>query len=66
MINRSPLTNAFEFVVISALRTQQLQRGCTQRVRGTHKFTTLAQMEVVEGKVARIAPGVEPEQPPTE
>jgi DNA-directed RNA polymerase subunit K/omega len=66
MINRSPLTNAFEFVVISALRTQQLQRGCIQRVGGAHKFTTLAQMEVVEGKVRRIEPVVGPEQPPTE
>jgi DNA-directed RNA polymerase subunit K/omega len=56
MINRSPLTNSFEFVVISALRTQQLQRGCTPRVGGIHKLTTLAQMEVVAGKVARIAP----------
>jgi DNA-directed RNA polymerase subunit K/omega len=59
MINRSPLANAFEFVVIAALRTQQLQRGCLQRVVGTHKFTTLAQMEIVAGKVARMPPVVE-------
>lgn len=56
MINRSPLANAFEFVVIAALRTQQLQKGCIQRVLGTHKFTTVAQMEIVAGKVARLAP----------
>ena len=56
MINRSPLANAFEFVIIAALRTQQLQRGCSQRVLGTHKFTTLAQMEIVAGKVERLAP----------
>ena len=54
MINRSPLANSFEFVVIAALRAQQLQRGCVQRVDGTHKSTTLAQMEIVAGKVARV------------
>jgi DNA-directed RNA polymerase subunit K/omega len=56
VINRSPLANSFEFVIIAALRTQQLQRGCIQRVLGAHKFTTLAQMEIVAGKVARLAP----------
>ena len=65
MINRSPLANSFEFVVIAALRTQQLQRGCIQRVLGTHKFTTLAQMEIVAGKVERLAP-VALGQPPSE
>ena len=64
MINRSPLSNSFEFVVIAALRTQQLQRGCIQRVLGTHKFTTLAQMEVVAGKVERVAPVVLDQLPP--
>ena len=59
MINRSPLANAFEFVVIAALRTQQLQRGCVQRVVGIHKFTTLAQMEIVAGKVKRMPPVVQ-------
>ena len=58
MISRSPLSNSFEFVIIAALRTQQLQRGCIQRVLGTHKFTTLAQMEIVAGKVERLAPVV--------
>ena len=65
MINRSPLSNSFEFVVIAALRTQQLQRGCIQRVLGTHKFTTVAQMEIVAGKVERLAPVVLG-QPPVE
>ena len=53
MINRSSAANAFEFVVLAALRTKQLQQGCVQRVLGTHKLTTLAQMEIVAGKVAR-------------
>lgn len=54
MICRSPLANSFEFVIIAALRAAQLQRGCTQRVIGTHKKTTLAQMEIVAGKVERV------------
>jgi DNA-directed RNA polymerase subunit K/omega len=54
MIIRSATSNAFEFVAVAALRTQQLQRGCIQRVPGDHKRTTIAQMEIVAGKVARI------------
>ena len=64
MINRSPLANSFEFVIIAALRTQQLQRGCIQRVVGIHKFTTLAQMEIVAGKVGRLPALIA--QPPIE
>ena len=66
MVNRSPLANSFEFVIIASLRAQQLQRGCIQRVLGAHKFTTLAQMEVVAGKVGRLAPVVAGAQPPVE
>ena len=54
MINRAATSNAFEFVKVAALRTQQLQRGCIPRVAGNHKKTTIAQMEIVAGKVARI------------
>jgi DNA-directed RNA polymerase subunit K/omega len=54
MVNRSPLCNSFEFVMIASLRSQQLQRGCTPRVSGNHKRTTIAQMEIVAGKVARV------------
>jgi len=64
VINRSPLANSFEFVIIAALRTQQLQRGCIQRVVGIHKFTTLAQMEIVAGKVGRLPALIA--QPPIE
>jgi DNA-directed RNA polymerase subunit K/omega len=56
MINRSPLANSFEFVILAALRTAQLQKGCVQRVMGAHKLTTLAQMEIVAGKVGRLLP----------
>jgi DNA-directed RNA polymerase subunit K/omega len=54
MVNRSPLCNSFEFVMIAALRSHQLQRGCTPRVSGNHKRTTIAQMEIVAGKVSRL------------
>ena len=54
VIHRAQTSNAFEFVAVAALRTHQLRRGCTPRVTGDHKSTTLAQMEVVAGKVERI------------
>ena len=60
MVHRSPASNAFEFVALAAQRTHQLRRGCTQRVPGDHKQTTLAQMEVVAGKIEKA------EAPPAE
>ena len=46
--------NVYEFVVVSALRAQQLLAGCTPRLPGTHSATTMAQMEVADGCVARV------------
>ena len=54
MVVRSSSVNMYEFVVVSALRTHQLMNGCTPRVGGEHKATTVAQMEVAAGKVARV------------
>jgi DNA-directed RNA polymerase subunit K/omega len=54
MVVRSSSVNMYEFVVVSALRTHQLMSGCTPRVDGGHKATTVAQMEVAAGKVARV------------
>ena len=54
MIHRNPATNAFEFVTIATLRVRQLRRGCIQRVVGNFKDTTVAQMEIVAGKVGRL------------
>jgi DNA-directed RNA polymerase subunit K/omega len=59
MVRRSAASNAFEFSVIAALRAHQLRRGCTQRVPGDHKQTTIAQMEIVAGKIARAPQAVE-------
>ena len=53
MTIRPPHLNAYEFVVVSALRAQQLMAGSTPRLPGTHRATTLAQMEVASGCVAR-------------
>ena len=53
MIVRPPHLNAYEFVVVSALRAQQLLAGCTPRLSGIHSAPTMAQMEVAGGRVAR-------------
>lgn len=54
MTIRPAPVNAFEFVVVAALRAQQLLAGCTPRVAGSHNAATLARMEVAEGRVVRI------------
>jgi DNA-directed RNA polymerase subunit K/omega len=51
MVKRPPDMNAFEFVVLSALRAAQLQRGCTPRVVESAKVGVTAQQEVAERKV---------------
>lgn len=53
-IARPAAGNAFEFVVLSALRAAQLMRGCTSRVESTHKVIVTAQLEVAAGKVIRL------------
>jgi len=47
--------NAYEFVVMSSLRAQQLMQGCVSLVEGDHKATVLAQMEVSTGRIVRAA-----------
>lgn len=53
MINQPGHLNKYEFVVLASLRAHQLMAGCIPRVDGDHKKTTLAQMEVLAGKVGR-------------
>ena len=55
LFRRSPGTG-YEFAVVSALRAHQLMQGCTPRLDGLHKATTMARMEVAAGKVARVPP----------
>ena len=51
MISRPKDVNPFEFVIVAALRAKQLMRGCTPRMPGPFKRTTMAQLEVASGKV---------------
>ena len=55
MVNRPDGMNAFEFVVLSALRVAQLIRGCAPRVEHVGKLTVTAQHEVAERRVLRSA-----------
>jgi DNA-directed RNA polymerase subunit K/omega len=55
MIDRSKLSNSFEFVVTAGARARQLMAGSTPRVTvGEHKKTTLAQQEVITRQVEPI------------
>lgn len=44
---------ASEFVVLARLRVVQLNRGCTPRIEGDYRATTMAQLEIGAGKVTR-------------
>jgi DNA-directed RNA polymerase subunit K/omega len=58
MIDRTKLTNSFEFVVTAGARARQLMAGSRPRVAvGDHKKTTVAQQEVVTGQVEKRASG---------
>jgi DNA-directed RNA polymerase subunit K/omega len=52
MVIRPPEMTAYEFVVVAALRAQQLLAGSVPRMAGQHGATTMAQMEVANGHVA--------------
>ena len=55
MIDRSKLSNSFEFVVTAGARARQLMAGSKPRVTvGEHKKTTIAQQEVVTKVVEKI------------
>ena len=55
MIDRSKLSNSFEFVITAGARTRQLLAGSVPRVAvGEHKKTTVAQQEVVTKAVEKI------------
>ena len=55
MIDRSKLSNSFEFVVTAGARARQLLAGSIPRVEvGAHKKTTIAQKEVVTKAVEKI------------
>ena len=58
MIDRSKLSNSFEFIVTAGARARQLMAGSTPRVTaGAHKKVTVAQQEVITRAVEKIEPG---------
>ena len=61
MVTRPEGSNAFEFVVVSALRAAQLMRGCVPRVAVGYKHITTAQLEVAAGKVVKVSEPLKPE-----
>ena len=55
MIDRTKLSNSFEFVVTAGARARQLMAGSTPRILvGEHKKTTVAQQEVMTKVVEKI------------
>ena len=55
MIDRSTLSNSFEFIVTAGARARQLHAGSTPRVTvGEHKKTTIAAQEVITKQVEAI------------
>jgi len=60
MVRRPNDMNAFEFVVLSALRAAQLQRGCTPRVEQSPRCVVTAQHEVADRKVLAVRAAAEP------
>lgn len=53
--DRAVTGNAFEFVTVAGARARQLLRGCTPKTEGSNKPAKLAQKEVREGKIQRVA-----------
>jgi DNA-directed RNA polymerase subunit K/omega len=53
-VEHTKAAGGYEFAVVSSLRAHQLMQGCTPRLGGEHKATTMARKEVAAGKVARI------------
>jgi DNA-directed RNA polymerase subunit K/omega len=55
MIDKSKLSNAFEFVVTASARARQLMAGSIPRVDvGQNKKTTVAQREVITKIVEKV------------
>ena len=55
MVDRTKVPNAFEFVIVAGARARQLLRGCTPKTSGSGKPVRIAQKEVREGKVEKVA-----------
>lgn len=53
--DRAQTGNAFEFVTMAGARARQLLRGCTPKSEGSNKPARLAQQEIREGKIQKVA-----------
>jgi len=56
LIDRSKLSNSFEFINLAGARAKQLMKGALPRVTGPEKATKIAQQEVLAGEVKKIDP----------
>jgi len=60
MIDRSKLSNSFEFIVTAGARARQLMAGSIPRVEvGQHKKVTVAQQEVITKVVEKMEPSAD-------
>ncbi len=67
MVDRSNLTNAFEFVVVASARAKQLLQGCVPKVEPSGKPARTAQREVMEGLIQPVydaEPAIDPQLRP--
>ena len=55
VVDRSQLTNAFEFVAVASARAKQLLQGCVPKVDPSVKPARTAQREVAAGLVHRVS-----------
>lgn len=54
VVDRSQLTNAFEFVAVASARAKQLLQGCVPKVDPSVKPARTAQREVAAGLIQRV------------
>jgi DNA-directed RNA polymerase subunit K/omega len=55
---------AYQFAVLASLRAAQLMHGCVPRVDGgTHKSTTTAQLEIMQGVTSELSPDTDQDEP---
>jgi DNA-directed RNA polymerase subunit K/omega len=57
-MERAPKENRFEFIIMAGARARQLLKGAEPREAGD-KIISIAQREVLRGKVKKVAEGQE-------
>jgi DNA-directed RNA polymerase omega subunit len=59
VIDRTELTNAFEFVVVASARARQLLRGCTAKVSAPERFEKKVKLALHEVRTGAVRKTVE-------